>query len=106
MRRASRARADNSFTSRRSRASILPRIDFSESAMKTILNRRRPPWPKARPATLLAFGGKVAHRQHALDPRDLLDQAGGHLAVDIHQRVGHLPLRLVDHVVDVELRLG
>ena len=51
---------------------------------------------------LRASGGKVAHHQHALDRGELPMTCGGHRAVHIHQRVGHVALGLVQHVVDVE----
>src|SRR5688572_22951461 len=55
---------------------------------------------------LLALDRQITNREHAPDAADLLDHLGGHLAVDIRQRISHIAPRLVEHVVYVELRLS
>src|SRR3954465_3830811 len=50
-----------------------------------------------------AIDRKIAHRKDTVEGRQLLDHLVGHRAVGIDERIGHLALRLVQHVVDVDL---
>src|SRR5262245_16077576 len=110
MRCARRAREDSSSTRRRSSASISSRICLSDSAMNRILTRQAPDYAAVvgRPdgRELPVVDRQVAHRKYTFDLADLLDGLVRHLAVHVDQRVGHLTLRLVHHVVDVEAGLG